>query len=420
MWAWTSIFKGLRKFASDRRGTILLKFALGAPAVGVLGLGAIDLQAVYSAKAQLQEIADAAALSGARELSLAVNDDGPEGRANSYVDAHFSEWRDAPRTERTIEVMEMDDGSRALRVLLEANRPSFFANLLPPGGWDMRAEAIASSVNAVPLCVLTHGTDRDKVLNVKDQAQIRAPSCMIHSNRDIVVEGGRLSAAAVQVVTRASGSIALGAATGAAAIPDPFVGLPLGEGATTRDELRCDRSTVPRVVTSGRYRLAPGVHCHGLNIEGTAELVLDPGEHWFVSGALIIKENARLSGDDVVLLFDRTSKFEFKDSALVNLDGRESGPFAGMVMAAARGNTQDFIISSDQVESLLGVIYVPSATLIVEGSAEVARESAWTVIVAKYLQLKGAPQLFINADYRGSDVPVPDGVGPSGGSHLIR
>jgi len=122
----------------------------------------------------------------------------------------------------------------------------------------------------------------------------------------------------------------------------------------------------------------------------------------------------------VVLFFDKASKFEFKDRAVVNLDGRKEGQYAGIVMGGTRDNTQDFIISADHVESLLGVIYVPSAKLIVEGRADVARDSAWTVIVSKSLELKGSPSLFINANYGGSDVPVPAGVGPgAGGSRLI-
>ena len=73
------------------------------------------------------------------------------------------------------------------------------------------------------------------------------------------------------------------------------------------------------------------------------------------------------------------------------------------------------------VESLLGVIYIPSARLVVRGTADVARESAWTVIVAKGLRLDGSPSLFINANYGASDVPVPSGVGPrAGGARLIN
>jgi hypothetical protein len=121
-----------------------------------------------------------------------------------------------------------------------------------------------------------------------------------------------------------------------------------------------------------------------------------------------------------VLFFDKASKFEFKDQAVVNLDGRKEGPYAGIVMGGTRDNTQDFIISADHVESLLGVIYVPSAKLIVEGKSEVAKDSAWTVIVAKEMQMKGSPSLFINANYSASDVPVPAGVGNrAGGSRLI-
>ena len=135
----------------------------------------------------------------------------------------------------------------------------------------------------------------------------------------------------------------------------------------------------------------------------------------------MIDEDARLEGQDVVAFFDQASRFQFKAGARVTLDGRKTGPFAGMVLGAMRDNRQDFVVSADHVESLLGVIYVPSARLIVEGSTEVARDSAWTVIVAREVQLKGAPSLFINANYEFSDVPVPEGVGPrAGDSRLVR
>jgi hypothetical protein len=43
---------------------------------------------------------------------------------------------------------------------------------------------------------------------------------------------------------------------------------------------------------------------------------------------------------------------------------------------------------------------------------EVADESAWTVILAKSLQLTGSARLVVNAEYGASPVPVPKGVGP--------
>ena len=410
------------KLGRNTQGVIALKFALAIPAIAVLSLGGVDLYAVQADKARLQEIADAAALAGARELGLAIDDRGPEGRASAFIQAQLADWTHGPQSiVPTVEVVTMDSGERALRAALAANRTSFFGNLLPPGGWNFTAEATATSIAVTPLCVLTHGSAGRESLNLKDSSQIRAPACLVHSNRDIKVEGvARITAAYVQAVHSARGSITPAAATGAVAIEDPFVDMDL-DGRALRNALGCTLNSLPVKYDSGRHHLSPGIHCNGITVEGTAELILEPGEHWFLGGHLTVKQDARLTGVDVVLFFDKASKFDFKDHSIVNLDGRRSGAYAGMVMVGTRDNTQDFIISSDNVESLLGVIYVPSARLIVEGSADVARESAWTVIVAESLQLKGSPSLFVNANYDASDVPVPQGVGPSsGGSRLVQ
>lgn len=404
---------GLGRFMRETRGSIALKFAFVGPAIFLLGVGAIDLLAVSAAQGRLQSIADAGALAGAPALALATDGAAAKERAASFVAAQMSQWADAPEHQETYEIVDQG-GQRAIRVLLRGHRPSFFANMLPPGGWHFIGDATASSVSLVPLCVLTTGNTGSRVVNIQDSGRLRAPACMVHSNRDIAVEGGALEAAAVQAVTSATGAITPSPGTGAAPIDDPFANLAIDDG------VRCPRVVVrPRL--SGVVRLAPGTHCGGLIIGGTAELVLEPGEHLFKAGALLLGGQARLSGTDVVLFFDTASWFEFRDRSMVNLTGRQTGEFAGLVMAATRNNVQNFVVSSDNVETLLGVIYVPSARLVVEGRADVARDSAWTVIVAKELRMIGSPSLFINADYNASSVPVPAGVGPrTGGSRLIQ
>ena len=324
-----------------------------------------------------------------------------------------SEWVEAPTIVTDITVEETKT-QRIIRVRLDGHRPSFFGSMLPPGGWRFTAQAAATTVGMVPLCVLVSGDTGSKVLNVKDRARLSAPACLVHSNRDIDVEGGSISASMTQAVTSARGVISPAPGTGAAPIDDPFVQMVLNPPASCGGSKKVDTK-------SGTLRLKPGVHCGGVKVSGTTQLILEPGEHWFVGGALDVAKNATLSGTDVVLFFDKASKFAFQDQALVTLEGRRTGAFAGIVMAATRQNTQDFIISSDNVDSLLGVIYVPNATLIVDGTEEVARDSAWTVIVAESVQLKGSPSLIINANYTGSAVPVPQGVGPrAGGSTLVR
>ena len=271
------------------------------------------------------------------------------------------------------------------------------------------------SVGVMPLCVLSTADNKDKVLNVKDTGSLQAPACLVHPNRDILVEGGRIVAAAVQAVTSARGMISPVAGTGAASIPDPFAEMVLDETPL------CPLGKVKTDVKTGTNRLRPGVHRGGFKMEGDSNLILEPSEHWLLRRHLEIKENARLTGVDVVLFFDKDSKFDFKDHALVNLNGRKTGTYASMVIVATRGNTQDFIVTSDNIERLLGVIYVPEAKLIVEGNADVARDSPWTVIVARMLKPKGSSSLLINANYSSSNVPVPEGVGPrTNGAQLIQ
>ncbi|HYD27281.1 TadE/TadG family type IV pilus assembly protein [Brevundimonas sp.] len=415
------VSKLLRRFRGSLDGSIALKFALLAPAVLLVGVGAIDLLAVNAADTRLQAIADSGALAGAPSLALATDGAEARERAAAFVEAQMTEWgAEAPSYTASYEIVDRM-GQRAIRVLLNGHRPSFFASMLPPGGWKFNAEAIASSVGLVPLCVLVTGDTGARLLNVRDASRMNAPACLVHSNRDILVEGGVIDAASVQAVTTADGLISPSPSTGAAPIADPFADLDLDRN--PQIGLLCTAVELAnRVkVSTGVHTVRAGRHCGGIEASGDARVVLEPGEHFFLQGSLVVKETARLEGDDVALFFDSASKFDFTDSAMVALDGRKTGPYAGIVMGGTRGNRQDFVISADNVESLLGVLYVPNARLIVDGDSDVARDSAWTVIVAKEIQLKGSPSLFINANYDASSVPVPEGVGPrAGGARLIQ
>ena len=403
----------LRDFPRSDRGAIAIQFALALPTLALAVAGVTDLAAVYAAKQKLEDIGDAAALAGAKELGLAIAEEAAVERAEAFVDEQLARWSRAPKVTQSISVEEID-GQRVLVVKLNGHRVSFFVNLLPPGGWNFEVVAHATSVGRTPLCVLGIGDAGQTVISVADSSRLSAPQCMVHSNRDVIANG-IIAAGAVQAVTRATGSITPQAGVGAAAIEDPFIGLALEENQS------CGGAKSVEVVSSGTHYADPGVHCGGYKLKGDARLILRPGEHWFLGGHLDLSDEAKLEGDDVVLFFDKQSKFDFTGNSVVRLDGRRSGAYAGMVVAATRGNTQRFLISSDNVDTLLGVIYVPQATLVVDGDAEVARDSAWTVIVARWLELRGSASLVINANYDSSTVPVPDGVGPNaGGARLIK
>lgn len=407
--------RGVSQFRRARDGNIALLAALALPGIVLLAVGVIDLARVQFNRVKLQDMADAAALAGAREMSVALSDGAVIERTLAFFTGQLSEWAEAPDVTPEMRIIQRSN-ERLIEVILKGHSPSFFVNLLPPGGWNYQVTARAMPVRATPLCVLISGSTGTELLNVKDRARISAPNCLVHSNRDILVEGGSISASQVQAVTSASGIISPSPGTGALPIDDPFRGLVLSP------QKPCPNVDVedPEIKTGTIY-LEPGIHCGDFIIGGDAHLILRPGEHWFLEGTLDVYGRARLSGEDVVLIFDEDSEFTFRENSTVNLVGRKQGAFTGMVMVAAPTNTKIFGISSDNVDSLLGVIYVPNAQLVIDGVvADIARDSAWTVIVAKKVLLKGAPSLIINANYDGSDVRVPDGVGPNRGSRLVE
>ena len=395
----------------ETQGTIALKFAMLVPAIALLSLGAIDLYSVTTAKTRLQAIADAGALAGAPALALAVDGTAARERSASFVAGQLSEWSDAPTVVETYEIVTQG-GQRGIRVLLQANRQSFFVNMLPPGGWNFVGDATATSAGVVPLCVLNIANAGDRLLELASRSRIEAPECLVHSNHTITVKDrSEIQGEAVQAVGAASGNISPRAGTGAARIEDPFAGLP-----EDGPDGRCNAANI----NTTTKRIRPGIHC-AFSINGNDTYVLEPGEHWFMNGALSVGGNATLTGEDVVLLIGEDGAIRFGGNGKVDLIGRKSGTYAGLVIAALPEHDEKITINSKRVERLEGAIYVPNAILEITGTTDVARQSAWTVIVAASLMLTGSPNVFINADYGASDVPVPGGVGPRpGGSRLIN
>lgn len=400
----------VRRLGRDRRGNVITTFALATPIIAVLALGGVDLASVSADKQKLQDVADGAALLAAKQLGMADNN-GLAERTKAIIAEQLGDL--SSRLTYTASVTP-DTEEGLVQVQLTANRNSFFANMLPPGGWNFTITANAQKMGVTPLCVLSHGAQAKDKIELKDTASVAAPGCLIHSNSDIkVANGGSLSAGIAQASGLASGPINPAAQTDAPAINDPFASMTIGEQGAYCSPVDLLAELLPVV-------LAPGVHCGNIVAAKNATITLLPGEHVFQKGKLELKENAVLSGDDVVLIFGRDADFQFKDSAQIRLSGRRQGSYAGFVVATTRDNTRTFEISSSAARQLLGTVYVPKATLLVKGANRVADQSAWTVIVAQAIKLEQNPDLVINKNYAGSSVPVPGGVGDKASEAQVR
>ncbi len=144
-------------------------------------------------------------------------------------------------------------------------------------------------------------------------------------------------------------------------------------------------------------------------MRGTAKLKLKPGVYYLCQ-SWTIEGSGSLTGDDVVLIFENGALTATGD-AKVNLTGRRTGNWAGFVLVSDRKNEADTILSSQFVDNLLGIIYLPSSNLFINAKGDVAEDSLWSVVIARNIALAGSSNLVINDNYEGSGVPVPKGVG---------
>ena len=76
-------------------------------------------------------------------------------------------------------------------------------------------------------------------------------------------------------------------------------------------------------------------------------------------------------------------------------------------------------IISDNARTILGTIYLPAGRVVIDAKKPVGDQSAYTVIVAQQVNLYQGPNLYLNANYGATSVPVPKGVGPVTGKILI-
>ena len=255
--------------------------------------------------------------------------------------------------------------------------------------------------------MLSSGSSGTDNLLVQNASLLTANKCLVQSNQNVTADGGAsVTAGLTQATGVASGPITPAPQSGAPAIPDPFASMSI----PPPSPLGCLTSILD--LTQVLLVVLPGVHCGTITIGQGQTMMLLPGTHYFKGGTLTIKNNAVLKGSNVTLIFDQDATFNFTDTSSIDLTGAQAGNYAGFVILTTRNNTNAFTISSDNARRLEGAVYIPNATLNVTGTSNnVADQSAWTVVVAKSLQLQGSPNLVINANYAGSSVPVPAGAG---------
>lgn len=439
----TSLFRApwRKRLRKDTRGSVAIVAALSLPLLAAMAGLAVDLSRMTMTKASLQNIADHLALSGAREMQLRQRD---LAALEAYLEArgrgHVAEQGLVADISALI-----DEREHSVRIVFEGYPETLFIKALRGETSVVSVEAVAMSVGGeYPLCLVTLDESAQHSMQFSTRTRVDAPGCAFYANstnhRAVHIQGNSTLEAAL--VCAAGGIATTGAFTSSAhretdcppvadplhsrALPEP--GPCMLDGATRIDDRRL---------------LKPGTYCGDITLRAGADVELQAGNYVF-SGSLKVEDGARLAGDEVNLHFSggdhgpgagrgkgtpHNLVFEVTREAHIALTAPRSGNLAGLLLTGRgpAGAGQRYHFGSAHASVLTGTIYLPDGHFSVGSGVTIADRSPFTIIVAQRFTLQQGPELsfegetgiVLNTDYHLSDVPIPPGLGPNGGSIVL-
>ncbi|MGJ3265163.1 MAG: pilus assembly protein TadG-related protein [Salinarimonas sp.] len=404
----------LRRRLADDAGGVLIAFSLAVvPILGAAGL-AVDATAWYGARASLQAAADTAAIAAAREMRLANTpadrlEAGAETSAREAIAARGFD----PATAHI--VARVDPRSYAVSIDIASPLERVFSRMVTDAFAQVAVTATARLSGSAPVCVVALDGSGPKALHLEKRAAMEATRCGVFSN-STHMQGLRIDdSASMRAAMICSSGGHFG--RGTAFVPTPRTECPpildplAGRAAPTVGS--CDFENTH--VRADTY-LLPGVYCGGIRISRGARVNLGSGLYVIKGGELRVDDGELVGRYTSFYFTGENATIDFRKQSRIDLTAMRDGPIAGILFFQDRTAEEgrDFRISSDNARNLLGTIYLPRGDLHVDAEESVADISAYTVIVARRLELSEGPVLTLNTDYNATDIPVPEGVGPTG------
>jgi hypothetical protein len=155
----------------------------------------------------------------------------------------------------------------------------------------------------------------------------------------------------------------------------------------------------------------PGGSTYCGDIAFQADVQFGAGIHYFKKASVEIKSNIDVTGEDVMLYFDKDSAFSSTSSGTMSLSAMQSGPYKGIAIFGSREGSamQTFRFTGSKEFFINGAIYLPKARLEVYGSVDVNVSSKSGYVIARQFFYQGDSSFTLDS-FGGA---VPGAVGGS-------
>jgi Flp pilus assembly protein TadG len=416
------LIRSIDRLRRCRAGNFASIFALVAPVLLGLTGGAVDLMVFNNQQSAMQNAADAAVLATTREASLKNwSQTEAQSIAQSYVESELANAGIDGSAAFAVKTV-IDSATRKVSITLDMDQYHYFLLGYFKKSPQIRVSATAQLSSETPVCMIALDPANAKSLKVVNEAQIQATGCAIHSNS---VNSQGLFVEPLASMRSAFSCSSGGFGTGVSVFqPAPTTDCPpIVDPMAERLQPAvgsCDFTNF--AVKKKTATISPGVYCNGMAIEALAQVTMKPGVYIINGGTLLARGNGSMTGDGVTIFFTgKDGNLNFDGTSKISLTAPVTGPTAGLLFMQDRAMAPAiYELSSQSAPMLLGTIYLPNGTLKVRAPGKVADKSAFTVVVARSVEVGAQTQMFLNSNYGATDVPVPAGLGPSRTVSLVN
>ena len=412
------IQRSLAAWVCDSRGSIAIVFALSLTILGGAVAVSVDYGSIMRARSKLQAAADAAALAGAQELSLAdAKRENVPAVVSAFVTAYFKGNVANDGVAAASSTTTIFDNPLLVEVKLSLDVGLQFAKLIGQDSLRLEIASTARVMGKPNICILGLDPSANGTISLDKNSNVLGKGCAVYSNSVSVnsIKSKNSSVLTADVICAAGGKDGeKGNFT-----PDPITDCPtFDDPLAGRSEPSAGSCTYKDTVIAGRStNLAPGVYCGGLTITSFATVTMAAGLYIIKDGPLSVSGGAELSGNGVsVYLTGKGAVLDTTSDSTLALSATTTGSTAGLLFFESRGQSPNgrHSLLSNNAARLVGTIYLSRGRLTIGGSAKVGTESAYTAIVARMLEVTGGPQVVLNTNYDKTDVPVPNGIKGAG------
>ena len=447
----------LGSFWRNERGGIAVVTALAIPVLMGVTAASVEYGTLSNRRSELQLAADSGSMAGVNQFKLANTEDTTAIDTAIRV-VKFQAGSGVPAGREIQVAAEVLNKHTAVHVTVTETVPLTFGHLLNMPETVLKVESTAKLTGTTRLCLLALDSIAIGAFNLESSARITATDCSLYSNSlsPAGIQAKDAAVASALMTCTAGGFVGFGASfipaplTGCPSLKDPLIGkaappigscIVLGAWADPKNARLDSKPAYGANVVSGAVSLDPGTYCGGLHLTEAALVTLRPGIYIMKDGPLVVDKKSSVTGENVGFYFSGTSGgMLFDTKSVISLTAPKAGDMAGLLFFEDRDTSKiavlplplsgkggapkllglttplrEYRIISESARTLLGTIYVPVGRLVIDSTTAVADLSAYTVIVARLINLYDGPNLMLNARYGSTDIPVPKGVGPSSG-----